>query len=252
MIAVLGDVEDMAPGLIVAHDRAVAAGAAALIQTGDLTLCRAMRTTLLALEFRPSIPVYVIDGNHDDFRWMREELVSESHCPPLVPGVRHVPRGTVLTIDGRRVGFLGGAAAITYRQGEEGVDWFRASTITAADVARFAGQGPVDLLVTHTPPQRVLDTRFSSAAQVHQRMLSFGVDASWRDPSATYVEQAWHALGYPPVVCGHMHCSLSTMGVRILDECELLLLDAPEDILDAPSQPSAPDELRGTDEPHPA
>jgi predicted phosphodiesterase len=175
-----------------------------IVQVGDLGL----RPSDLAPPdpgmFRMARRMYFIGGNHDHEPWFR------GLCQPteLAPNLIYVPRGAVLLLDARRVAFLGGGdSVIDLPQRSEGVDWWREERITAEDVARLAGAGPVDILVTHTPPAPVYPL--------------FGYRP---DPSSCEVERAWEMLGRPAVVCGHLHRARAAGPVRVLAELEVLLL----------------------------
>src|SRR5690606_30528005 len=94
----------------------------------------------------------------------------------------YVPRGTVLTLDGRNVGFLGGGDSRDRYSRTEGVDWFRSETIGYEDMMRFPADAQVDILATHTPPAHVIQ-------------LMIGPHAM--DPSGRAVEAVWDGLGRP-------------------------------------------------------
>jgi Calcineurin-like phosphoesterase superfamily domain len=147
--------------------------------------------------------VYYVTGNHDHEPSYRGITRPTEMAPNLV----FVPRGTVLELDGRRIAFLGGGSSIIDRAvRRHGVDWWPDEQVTLADVARFEGAGRVDLLVSHTPPAFVY----------HFFRLP-------PDPSALAVGQAWHILGRPQVVCGHLHRPREVGCVRVLGELEVLI-----------------------------
>jgi hypothetical protein len=149
-------------------------------------------------------PIYFISGNHDHEPWFRGLYAPTELAPNLI----YVPRGAVLRLDARRVAFLGGGDSVIDRpQRCEGVDWWPEERVTAEDVARLVGAGPVDILVAHTPPAPVYPL--------------FGYRP---DPSACEVERAWEMLGRPALVCGHLHRARAVGPVRVLAELEVLLL----------------------------
>jgi predicted phosphodiesterase len=156
----------------------------------------------------PGVPplarqVYYVTGNHDHEPSYRGIVEPTEMAPNLV----YVPRGTVLELDGRRIAFLGGGDSIIDRAvRRNGVDWWPEEQVTLVDVARFADAGPVDILVSHTPPAFVY----------HFFQLP-------PDPSALAVGQAWQILGRPQVVCGHLHKPREVGCVRVLGELEVLL-----------------------------
>jgi predicted phosphodiesterase len=175
-----------------------------IVQVGDLGL----RPSDLALPnsgmFRLTRPMYFIGGNHDHEPWFRDLRAPTELATNLI----YVPRGAVLRLDERRVAFLGGGDSVIDRpQRCEGVDWWPEERVTAEDVARLAGAGPVDILVAHTPPAPV-----------------YPLYGYRPDPSACEVERAWEMLGRPALVCGHLHRARAVGPVRVLAELEVLLL----------------------------
>jgi Icc-related predicted phosphoesterase len=87
------------------------------------------------------------------------------------------------------------------------VDWWQEERVTGEHVARFAGAGPVDILVAHTPPAP-----------------AYAVLGFRPDPSSCEVERAWEMLGRPAVVCGHLHQARAVGPIRVLAELEVVLL----------------------------
>jgi hypothetical protein len=147
--------------------------------------------------------VYYVTGNHDYEPFYRGIVRPTEMAPNLV----FVPRGTVLNLDGRRIAFLGGGDSIIDRAvRRDGVDWWPEERVTLADVARFKSAGRVDFLVCHTPPAFIYHY--------------FNIPP---DPSALAVNQAWHILGGPRVVCGHMHEPREVGRVRVLGQLEVYI-----------------------------
>jgi predicted phosphodiesterase len=202
VIAFIGDVHrafDRLTRLV----EALPAEVGAIVQVGDLGL-RPSDLAPTADGLRLSRPVHFIEGNHDYEPWFRGV-----HAPTeLTPNLIYVPRGAVLELDARRIGFLGGGDSVIDRAMRyEGVDWWPEERITAAEVARFSGGTRVDILVAHTPPAPV-----------------YAVLGFRPDPSSCEVERAWDLLGRPTVVCGHLHQARAVGPVRVLAELEVLLL----------------------------
>jgi predicted phosphodiesterase len=138
-------------------------------------------------------PVYWIDGNWDDFGGLSLRDITEPS--ELVPNLIYVPRGYVLELDGRRLGFLGGAESIDgERSRSRGVDWWpELEHVSEGDVTRLlhhAGRTKgVDLLVAHVPPAAACEAMTGLPSSL----------------SAVRVQQAQSALGRVPVIAGHMH-----------------------------------------------
>ncbi len=149
-------------------------------------------------------PVYAIDGNHEYFPIL--EGIDEPS--EIKNGLVYVPRGTVLELGGHEVGFLGGGGSIDRQYRVPGYDWFPQEFTTAEDGERLLSwTDGVDLLVTHVPPQSVVQKHFD-------------LIPGWRDPSSEVVEYVWKELGKPPLVCGHMHRSVVDGNCHVLDEFE--------------------------------
>lgn len=189
----------------------------ALIQVGDFGFFPRKLPELL--EVNAHIPVYAIDGNHENFNL----LDGISSVQEFAKNVYYVPRGTILEIDGKRIGFCGGAASVDKETRiKYGYDaWFPQEEITDADIAKFDNVESLDVLVTHVPPQCTIQAHFDPST-----LKWFGLPSSWRDPSADKIEVLWRRLGEPMLFCGHMHKSVvDQMGkVRILDINELYII----------------------------
>jgi hypothetical protein len=148
---------------------------------------------------RPTFPVLFLDGNHD----FLPDLLACQAPTEVSPGWTYVPRGTVLEIAGFRVGCLGGADSIDAAFRRPGTDWWPEERLTEMQAERLLGSGPVDLLITHTPPARVM------------RHMGIGQPG----PSAAVVDWIWERLGRPRLVCGHMHRKFSLGNMSVLPEC---------------------------------
>jgi len=146
-------------------------------------------------------PVYVIDGNHEWFPIF--EGITEPTELELYPGVIYVPRGTVMEIDGVRVGFLGGASSVDKAYRTPGWDWFAEENIRYHEVDQLLANGPVDLLVTHSPSAGFIMKWFD-----RRTLERYGLGSRWRDTNAFMVDEAWKSLGCPVHVFGHMHRSI--------------------------------------------
>lgn len=80
------------------------------------------------------IPIYFIDGNHEDFDILYEYEVGEDGLRTLAEGLKHVPRGTVMNLDGHNVLLIGGASSIDKMWRTEGTSWWPQELITEDDV----------------------------------------------------------------------------------------------------------------------
>lgn len=165
-------------------------------------------------------PIYFIEGNHDHIPSFADIKEPTAVWPDLI----YVPRGTVLELEGKRIGFLGGATSVDrrWRQHNTGFNgWYDGEDVTLADVDRLIANGPVDLLVTHCPPNCTIERNFERPGF----LSAFGLPTNWVDSSALEVERAWKSLGEPPLFCGHMHRVVKDGNVRILNINEVLTLE---------------------------
>lgn len=86
-----------------------------------------------------------LDGNHENF----DKLDNDGGI--LQPGWKHMPRGSVVEIDGYRLMFFGGASSIDRANRTEGVSWWRQENITYSQVCKALEEanGPIDALFSH-------------------------------------------------------------------------------------------------------
>lgn len=168
---------------------------------------------------RSGRPLYFIDGNHEYL----PDLVKIDKVKEVWPDLFYIPRGTVLTLEGKRIAFMGGAASIDKARRTPGMDWFAEELINRNDVDKLIWNlskngnpmdlEKVDLLITHTPPADCIEANFDAKEAADR----FGVPESWKDPSSFEIEAIANRLGNPPIICGHMHRNVKWRNVQILD-----------------------------------
>lgn len=226
MLAIVGDIHGLIQPLEDAAQKAAAKMCSAVIQVGDFGFypgyyqrCfkdygKKRRIPGFNSTFE-WLPVYAIDGNHENHAWLwskgHQELNQATNGM-----LRYVHRGSVLELDGRRIGFLGGAGSIDKSYQVAAGNWSPQEEVTDADVLRLleqAGNKPIDFLITHCPPQFVIAKHFDHPVGDPGRGVrvrrAFGAPDDWSDPSTQRVEYAWNQLGRPPLYCGHMHESIT-------------------------------------------
>lgn len=218
MIFVVGDVHGEFHLFKRKMNKLIQEGDSAIIQVGDFGLWpRKQNVWHQAVKLVHNVPVIFIDGNHEHFPSIREKKYENWS------GLHYAPRGSVLQINGYRVGFLGGGDSVDKAWRTPGKDWFEEERVTLEDVATLVDNvkkwGYIDILVTHSPPTHVL-----KVALTHPSKVGFPVDEKWVDISAQMVEQAWEELGQPRLVCGHIHKSITLGKVRVLDILEVVAL----------------------------
>lgn len=208
MITIIGDIHAQYKKFVQLVLAAKLRGASCVIQVGDFGWYPAnlkfFDNVTLAL------PTYVIDGNHEDHQYLEQfKTVTE-----VFPNLFFVPRGTVLTLDNRRIAFMGGAASVdkAYRL-RNGWHWSEGENITVEESKLFDGVKKPDIFITHCPPQSVIQEYFDPQTLVHY----FDLPITWRDPNADIIENIWRSWNCPLVISGHMHRSVVNHTYRILD-----------------------------------
>ena len=172
--------------------------------------------------------IYFIDGNHDQ----SPALIDLTEITEVWPNAFYIPRGTVMEKDGKRLAFMGGAGSVDKAWRHPGFDWFPEEQIRRYDVDKliqnlatnpndFTVLKPVDILVTHTPPNDCIQANFDPRDLVNY----FNLPITWRDPSAYEIEAIAHRLGNPQIICGHMHRAVKWANVRILNINEVMTLE---------------------------
>jgi hypothetical protein len=106
--------------------------------------------------------VWFIDGNHEHFTKLNLDVraaqvaagVPEGNRDPveLTPGLVYLPRGSRITVAGRSVACVGGAASIDRADRIEGKSWFPEERINNVDIEAVAAGGHADILITHDAP----------------------------------------------------------------------------------------------------
>ena len=167
-------------------------------------------------------PVYFIDGNHDYIPWLDAESVDPIE---IWPNAIYIPRGYVTSfeVDGepKKFLFLGGSKSVDrkfriHQSTDHG--WFDEEQLTPEQADSAIAKGPVDYMVTHTPP-----APFTRQTLGLDGLRAFDIDPkTWTDESAGLVDYVWQALGEPQLYCGHIHRSAIGPKIRSLDINEVL------------------------------
>jgi predicted phosphodiesterase len=219
MILLLGDIHGNAGVLKQALDISKQSNAVAIIQLGDFGMLPDNEEWFRENIKDAHIPIYFIDGNHDDCRrWTKLEEVTRIWDDREL---FYIPRGTVMELDGRTVACMGGASSIDKKiRLENNMHWDANENINNEQISRLfhnADLKAIDMLLTHCPPHSVIQQNFDPLNK-----LWFGVGVDWVDPNQKIVEDIWHKLGMPDVYSGHMHKRVQGPNYRILNINELL------------------------------
>jgi predicted phosphodiesterase len=159
--------------------------------------------------------VYFIDGNHE----YMPLLTGHTEVTELQPNLFFIPRGTQLTIAGKRIGFMGGAESVDKAWRTPGKNWFPEERVSRGDIEKLRGAS-LDLLVTHAPPIEVIRAHFPPINRI-----DWGLPLEWEDVSANRIQGLWNSVGRPQLICGHMHRSVIGANYRILDIGEVYGID---------------------------
>lgn len=154
-------------------------------------------------------PIYFIDGNHENFN-MLPNLRKPGEIVEMAENLFYVPRGTILEIKGKRIGFCGGGESIDKSMRKENISWFKEERISEEDIAPLLGQ-KLDLLVVHTPPTNFIAVNFKDRTILDW----FGIPKDWVDQSAAMIQKLVDSVDCP-VIAGHFHQSVFDEKVRIL------------------------------------
>lgn len=211
MLAFLGDIHGSTDQLIYAIDKIKDSEVKALIQVGDFGYFPDRFKAFSIIH--PEIPVYFIDGNHEHF----PSLEKFTDVTEVFNNIFYVPRGTVLELDNRKLAFCGGAASVDKQiRLRQNMAWYPEEEITDEQLSRLDDVDEVDILVTHTPPNCIINYYFPQSG-----LVNWGLPVTWVDPSAVKIEKLWRRLRMPKLICGHFHRSILHDTIRILDINEI-------------------------------
>ena len=100
--------------------------------------------------------VEFIDGNHEDFNFLYSLPVSEDGYRYVTPHVRHIPRGTILELDGKNVVCMGGGASIDRIWRVENESWWPQELITDEElfdaIQSSKAAGHIHAMFSHDGP----------------------------------------------------------------------------------------------------
>lgn len=149
--------------------------------------------------------VFVTVGNHDRFDLISPLLESHPGAAVRVSEITWVlPRPARLTIGGRTVLSLGGAASLDRSWRTEGSDWWPDEAITEEHVAAAIAGGPADLMLTHespanTPVRAVRELLGTNPNRFPTESLAESAQSRAR------VSEVWDAVRPELLMHSHMH-----------------------------------------------
>lgn len=149
--------------------------------------------------------IYVTLGNHEPWDQITPLLDAQpGHAVRVSDITWLLPRPARLTIGGRSVLSLGGAASVDKAWRQEGVSWWQDEEITREHVADAIAGGPADLILTHESPAR---TPVRAVREIlRTNPFGFPEDAvADSAKSRARVAKVWDSLFPDLLIHGHMH-----------------------------------------------
>ncbi len=221
MIMLLGDIHGETMALRDAVDKAVKTNATAIIQLVDFGMFSYNEKSFYVIAEQSPIPIYFIDGNHDDcIRWNQYSDITR-----LWDGLDmfYIPRGCVFELDGRTFAAMGGAASIDKNTRlMYNWHWDEYENISPEETLRLRENmegKQIDILLTHCPPNSVIEKHFDP-----RQKLMFGVGLDWHDHNQDVIQHIWDSLDNIPIYSGHMHRSIIAPNYRIVDINETVMV----------------------------
>ena len=193
-------------------------GVAAMLQLGDFGYwpptgyAKMFSTFVNDRAKKAGVAVWAIDGNHDfpDDYHKRDTVAPNTERS----GLQHPVRGTVITLAGRTIGFLGGAVSIDQSSRVTGKSWWPEEILSEADVAHARKNGTaLDIMFSHDAPMPPIFERRHFNDRVQAAQLE-------HDPRFVQVLEHWRPRLH---VHGHWHYRYSCpspWGMRYGLDCE--------------------------------
>lgn len=95
------------------------------------------------------VPIYWIDGNHEDFSMLTPNVTSPAE---VAPNVFYMPRGYTWQLGEMNAMALGGAYSIDRRGRTKNLDWFEEEVLNYQDIDKACSATGIDVMFTHDCP----------------------------------------------------------------------------------------------------
>jgi predicted phosphodiesterase len=186
----------------------------ACIQVGDFGFYPVCLDRFIGKRF--NVPVYAIDGNHENHDWLKVSL--EKGAGPIWKeqhNLEFIPRGTTWEIDGCKFGFLGGAMNVDRKQAgsskKRTTNYLLNVEIKEA-VRKFNDFGQLDFLITHSCPHSIgvgMEGNACFFESIDKYITTpFGVSTgTLNDCGEQALSNLWYGLTHKPKewIYGHFH-----------------------------------------------
>ena len=159
-VLLLGDIHGNKPAVRLAFQEARNNGCIAIIQLGDFgygwkfdsdNICEFSKyVSELSTNF--GIPLYWLDGNHENFDHLYELPLNDEGHRPILPGVIHLPRGSTIKFGETTFLAFGGAYTPDKPRRKLGVSYWAQETCTLEDLEKVYSAGEVDVFLSHDAP----------------------------------------------------------------------------------------------------
>ena len=132
-----------------------------VVQVGDfgfwthLKEGRSFLSDLSAALVGADLDVYWIDGNHESFERLYAIPLDANGLRPIKERITHIPRGTLVNIEGHKILGIGGAYSIDRTSRIPGVSWWPEELITQSDIRTALESEHPDIIVSHDVPESV-------------------------------------------------------------------------------------------------
>jgi predicted phosphodiesterase len=138
------------------------------------------------------LSLWVINGNHDS----PDEYAKYTTTDPQPNTFCHLANSSVIQIDGKRIGIMGGGVSIDYHSRVKYVSWWPEELVTDEQVKLAIDNGEVDCWLTHDCPYLPPGmTKFNFREPVY----------AWILQQNLRMKDIYHALKPKLHVHGHMH-----------------------------------------------